>query len=72
MDFIFETQQILQFEVLDIDKGSTDLIGRVETSVSKIVGCRNSTLVLDLTHKNKKTGSIVIRAEKTKDCSDFI
>ena len=29
MDFIFETQQFIEFEVVDIDKGSFDLIGRV-------------------------------------------
>jgi len=39
--------------VLDIDKGSTDLIGIAETTLSKIVGCRNSTLITQLDHKGK-------------------
>ena len=27
---------------------------------------------MDLTHNNKKTGVIIVRAEQTKDCSDFL
>ena len=72
MDFIFESQQTIQFEVLDIDKGSSDLIGTVETTVSKIVGSRNSIQLMELTSNNKKTGTIIVRAEQTKNCSDIL
>jgi len=48
---------------LDIDKGSSDLIGTVETTVSKIVGSRNSIQLMELTNNNKKTGTIIVRAE---------
>jgi len=68
LDFIFEVQQILKFEVVDFDDStSSELIGMVETTLGAIVGGRNNTVTLDLTPKGvkgtKSTGKIIIRGE---------
>lgn len=42
IDFIFEIQQHIKFNVIDIDGPSSyDFIGEVQTTVGKIVGSRN-------------------------------
>jgi len=68
LDFIFEVQQILKFEVVDFDdSNSSEIIGMVETTLGAIVGGRNNTANLDLTPKGvkgtKSTGKIIIRGE---------
>ena len=44
IDYVFETQQHLKFEIIDVDDDRTqkgDLIGTVQTTVSKIFGAAN-------------------------------
>lgn len=68
VDFIFEVKQIIKFEVLDVDKHSTDVIGEVETTVGAIVGAKNQTSILDLHHKSSKsTGKIIIKADQVHE-----
>ena len=66
VDFIFEVQQPIKFEVIDIDSSTSfDFIGECETNVGKIVGSRNQVCILDILDKSKqKSGKLIIRAEK--------
>ena len=67
VDYIFEQQQPIKFEVWDFDDHTKDdVIGVAETTVGAIMGARKQTLILELHNKGKKaTGTIVIRGEKT-------
>ena len=67
VDFVFEIQQPIRFEVWDADNvSSDDLIGFAETTVGGIMGARKQTLVVDLHNKGKKsTGTLIVRGEKT-------
>ena len=69
VDFIFEVQQHIRFDVIDVDgPTSFDFIGEAETNVGKIVGSRNQVCILDLVDKSKqKTGKLIVRAEKVGD-----
>jgi len=66
LDFIFEVQQHIKFEVVDIDGPKDfDYIGSFETTLGKIMGAKKQTIIGDLvdTHK-KNAGKIVLRGEK--------
>lgn len=53
VDYLFEELQECYFQVMDFDsEGHHDLIGECFTTLSAIVGSRNSTLVAELTHKS--------------------
>lgn len=69
VDFIFEVQQQIKFDVVDIDSSTSfDFIGSAETNVGKIVGSRNQVAIFDLLGKSKeKTGKLIVRAEKVGD-----
>lgn len=69
VDFIFEVQQQIKFEVIDIDSSSSfDFIGENETNIGKIVGSRNQVAIFDLLDKSKqKSGKLIVRAEKVGD-----
>jgi len=52
MDYIFEIQQNVKFVVMDYDTPqSSDFIGEISTTVSKIMGSKNQTIILDLKNK---------------------
>ena len=75
VDYIFEEKQALKFEVWDHDStGSDDLIGFVESSLGTIVGARNQVCILDLHCPKSKAprGKLIVRADKVKECSQFI
>ena len=75
VDYIFEEKQALKFEVWDHDtSGSDDLIGSVESSLGTIVGARNQVCILDLHCPKSKAprGKLIVRADKVKECSQFI
>ena len=49
INFYFEKTQHLQFKVIDDDgQGSFDLIGSFDTTMGKIMGSKNQTLIGDL------------------------
>lgn len=48
MDYIFEVQQPIKFEVRDSDGSSSELLGTCETSIGGIVGSKNSMYISDL------------------------
>jgi len=66
LDFIFEIQQHIKFEVIDIDGPKTfDYIGSVETTLGKIMGAKKQTLIADLKDQaGKNVGKIIVRGEK--------
>lgn len=73
-DYIFEIQQHVKFEVWDYDSPtSSDFIGEAQTTIGKIVGSKNQTLILDLKdNKQKYGGKIILRADKINQCNDSI
>jgi len=66
LDFIFEVQQHLRFQVIDIDgPNDYDEIGIVDTTLGHIMGAKNQTVILDIRGKDgKSSGKLIIRAEK--------
>jgi hypothetical protein len=75
-DYIFEIQQAMRFEVVDIDgPGQFDYIGHAETKLGTIVGAKNSTLILPLVDRNnnkKQNGKIILRTEKVQECNEML
>jgi len=68
LDFIFETEQPLKFEVLDIDPSNkSDTLGVLETTLGAIMGARKQTLTQELTYKEKPSGTLVVKAEKADE-----
>ena len=73
IDFYFERNQKVKFEVYDIDVTTKEFIGSYEAPVAKIMGSKGQTLTADLENKGiKKAGQIVIKLEKTSHCNDAI
>ena len=75
VDYIFEEKQFLKFEVWDNDTSSgDDLIGVVETSLGTIVGAKNQVCILDLKcpKSSKPRGKLIVRADKVRECSQFV
>lgn len=67
LDYYFETQQPLKFEVYDYDSHTaSDSMGSVESTLGQIIG--KGTIVLDLT----TSGELTIRAEEVKESKDII
>jgi Ca2+-dependent lipid-binding protein len=49
LNYYFEKEQIIKFEMHDHDDGiKDDFIGRCETTIGKIVGSKNQTFIGDL------------------------
>ena len=72
-DFIFEVKQILRIEVYDHDGHSKDdLLGQAETAVGNIMGSRNQVCTLELTLNGKKSGSVIIKADKVQPSNQYI
>jgi hypothetical protein len=61
------------FKCFDVDSPTQyNYIGESQTTVSQIVGSKNSTIVLNLMNKQENCGRIIIRAEKTDNNTDLI
>jgi len=67
INYFFEKTQYFKFEVVDVDSSSSDMIGTLETTMGNIMGSKASTLIAELTHNNKKTGTIIIRGESVAE-----
>ena len=74
IDYIFEIQQHIKFDVIDIDgKTSFDFIGEAFSNIGAMVGAKNQTLILDLHDRSNKTsGKIILRADKVKHSTEEI
>lgn len=73
-DYIFETQQHIKFDIIDIDDATSfDFIGSATTNIGNIVGSKNQILVLDILGKDqKKNGKLIIKAEKVGSCRESL
>lgn len=75
VDFIFEKQQYIRLDVVDIDdeRGSKwELIGQVESTIGKLFGSKNQTTILDLKLNNNITGKIILRVDTKKKSTNWI
>jgi len=72
MDFIFETQQHIKFDIVDNDgNGSDDVIASVETTVGAVMGARKQTLMADLTNREKPAGQLIVRGDKAANSNSL-
>ena len=74
IDFYFEKDQKVKFELYDIDIGNRkEFLGSLETSMARIMGSYNQTLTTDLDRgAHKRQGQITIKLEKLSQCNDVI
>ena len=75
IDFIFEEQQYLKFELLSINsnqKSKNKLISNKVTSVGELLGMKNQILIFDLDINVKKTGKLIIRCDKYSKINEVI
>ena len=65
LDFYFEKEQWIKFEVYDVDTTGLEHIGNCETTISKIMSSKGQTFLSDLTLPNKTAsrGKIIVRAD---------
>ena len=54
IDYYFERNQKIKFEVYDIDLNSKEFIGSAETQISKIMNSKLQSLTMDLTKDERK------------------
>jgi len=77
IDYTFETLQELKFEVRDDDdRGNSDFVGLLRCSLGDVVASPGSTmnriLVLNDAKNTPTKGSIIIKAEELKSCSQHV
>ena len=83
VEYLFEQQQLMRFEVYDIDSHSNDLrehdfIGSAECTLGQIVSARginsNGLMLRLINHNNanQNCGEIIVRSEEMTDCKDEI
>ena len=73
MDFHFEMKQKLKFEIVDYDgPDKFDLIGEVFTTLGDLVGAKNQTSIFDVQNKQNKTGKLILRCEKVRECNETV
>lgn len=74
MDFFFEKNQILKFDVLDDDGGgSFEMIGSYETTLGKIMGSRGQTLTANLLHNGQgNRGEIIVRGDTLNESNKWV
>lgn len=67
VDYYFEMQQTLHFEVRDQDESSADNLGAASCNMAQIVMTGQDGLTLPLTNKKNKGSTINIKFQKTGD-----
>ncbi|KAM3138198.1 hypothetical protein pb186bvf_009661 [Paramecium bursaria] len=74
IQYNFQIQQHLRFQVYDyIDEKRSNLVGKVETTLSEIVGEKDQQKTLTLyDDTNLKGGAILIRADYVNSCPDKV
>lgn len=72
VDYIFEMQQYVKFELINTEnKGS--ILASTETSIGAIVGAKNQTLISDLKDSQGNwVGKIVFRCDKVMNSSESV
>ena len=72
VDYIFEQQQYLKFQLVSNNNHKIILLAECETTVGAVVGARNQTAVLDLNSKGEFKGKCVIRSDKLTSSNEEI
>jgi len=74
IDYFFEKEQILKFDVFDVDSSSLNHIGVCQTTVSKIMCSSRQTFIgdLKLPGKEQMRGKIIVRADSVKSSNDEV
>ena len=76
IDYFFEKEQWIKFEVYDVDYSSLEHIGTCETTVSRIMTSPKQTFISDLylpkSAKNKSRGKIIVRADSVAQSNDEV
>ena len=65
LDYYFEKEQWIKFEVYDVDTTELEHIGDCETTVAKIMASKGQSFLSDLTlpKKTASRGKIIVRAD---------
>lgn len=65
LDYFFEKEQWIKFEVYDVDTNELEHIGNCETTIAKIMSSKGQSFLSDLTLPNKTAsrGKIIVRAD---------
>lgn len=73
VDYSFETEQELRFEVWDYDPDGQDFLGEFETSLAEIVSSPHTQFVGKLTGIPKKDcGELILVSEEVSSCKKII
>ena len=75
IDYYFEKEQWVKFEVYDVDSMSLEHIGNCETTLSRIMTSQRQTFIQDLTlpdKPGKARGKIIVRADSVSDTNDDV
>lgn len=72
IDYIFEQQQYLKFQLVSNNNNKIIHLAECETTVGAVVGARNQTAVFDLNSKGEFKGKLVIRSDKLTSSNEEI
>ena len=65
IDYFFEKEQFLKFELYDVDINGKEHIGTCEFTIGRLMTANKQTYITDLTlpGKTKSRGKIIVRAD---------
>jgi len=74
LDYFFEKEQWIKFEVYDVDNTSLEHIGNSETTIAKLMTANKQTFIGDLTLPGgtASRGKIVVRADSVAMSNDEV
>ena len=74
IDYYFEKEQWIKFQVYDVDETELEHIGDCETTLAKIMTSNKTTFISDLNLPNSSAsrGKIVVRADSVAQSNDDI
>ena len=74
IDYFFEKEQWLKFEVYDVDNTCLEHIGTAETTLARIMTASSQTWLSDLTLQNSKSsrGKLIVRADSVSQSNDEV
>jgi len=73
VDFVFEAKQNMRFDIMNVkDPSHPQFIGKVETTLSKIVGVGSSTASFDILSPQGSVGLLHVKTEGVKQNLSYI
>ena len=74
LEYFFEKEQHMRFELYDDDESKLEHIGNVETTLGRIVGAQRQTFLEDLKipGKNVPRGKLILRADSLKESNNEV